>query len=266
MTLNFPNDPDNGDIFDGFIWDSTLLVWKKISSPGPTGPTGAAGSTATAFVTGPTGPASPESGDIWFNTDNGVTSVWYADGDSNQWVQIAEGGLIGPTGPTGTLVLGVSSSSPTGPNPGQLWYDSDDGKIYFYYNDGDSSQWVEIASTIAPTGPIGPTGPMGDFSASYNFNPQVAGYSLVLSDAGRIVEISNGSATNLTIPLASSQDFPLGTNITVLQTGAGQITLNPTGGVTLNGTPGLKLRTQWSSATLIKRATNTWVAIGDLVP
>jgi hypothetical protein len=49
-----------------------------------------------------------------------------------------------------------------------------------------------------------------------------------------------------------------------LQTGTGQTTIVATGGVTINATPGLKLRTQWSSATLIKRAENTWVAIGDL--
>ena len=33
--------------------------------------------------------------------------------------------------------------------------------------------------------------------------------------------------------------------------------------VTVNGTPGLKLRAQWSAATLVKRDTNTWVLIGD---
>ena len=37
-----------------------------------------------------------------------------------------------------------------------------------------------------------------------------------------------------------------------------------TAGVTINATPGLKLRAQWSSATLIKRATDTWVLVGDL--
>jgi hypothetical protein len=57
--------------------------------------------------------------------------------------------------------------------------------------------------------------------------------------------------------------FPIGTTITVLQVGSGQTTIAGAG-VTINGTPGLKLRAQWSSATLIKRATNTWVAIGDL--
>jgi len=93
---------------------------------------------------------------------------------------------------------------------------------------------------------------------------QTASYTLVLTDASDIVEMNVGSANNLTIPLNSSVAFPTGTVITVLQTGSGQTTINPTGGVTVNGTPGLKLRAQWSSCTLVKRATDTWVAMGDL--
>ena len=87
---------------------------------------------------------------------------------------------------------------------------------------------------------------------------------MVLTDASDLVEMNVASANNLTIPLNSSVAFPTGTVITVLQTGSGQTTINPTGGVTVNGTPGLKLRAQWSSCTLVKRATNTWVAMGDL--
>lgn len=95
-------------------------------------------------------------------------------------------------------------------------------------------------------------------------NAQTASYTLVLADANKIVEMSVAGANNLTVPLNSSQAFPVGSSITILQTGAGQTTIVATGGVTVNGTPGLKLRAQWSSATLIKRATDTWVAIGDL--
>lgn len=93
---------------------------------------------------------------------------------------------------------------------------------------------------------------------------QTATYTLVLTDASKIVEMNVASANNLTIPLDSTVAFAVGTVITVLQTGAGQTTINPTGGVTVNGTPGLKLRAQWSSCTLVKRATDTWVAMGDL--
>ena len=95
-------------------------------------------------------------------------------------------------------------------------------------------------------------------------NAQAASYTLVLTDQSDLVEISNASANTLTVPPESSVAFPVGTTITILQTGVGQTTLTQGAGVTINGTPGLKLRAQWSSATLIKRATDTWVAIGDL--
>lgn len=95
-------------------------------------------------------------------------------------------------------------------------------------------------------------------------NAQAASYTLVLADSGKMVEMNNASANTLTIPPNSSIAFPVGTTITVLQTGAGQCTLTAGAGVTINYTPGLKLRAQWSSATIIKRATDTWVALGDL--
>jgi hypothetical protein len=89
-------------------------------------------------------------------------------------------------------------------------------------------------------------------------------YTSVLDDNGKIVEMNNASANTLTVPLNSSVAYPVGAQINILQTGTGQTTVAATGGVTINATPGLKLRTQWSSATLIKRATDTWVLVGDL--
>jgi hypothetical protein len=89
-------------------------------------------------------------------------------------------------------------------------------------------------------------------------------YTLVLGDAGKIVEIGNASAITLTVPTNADVAYPIGTQITILQTGAGQITVAGPSGGTLNATPGTKLRAQWSSATLLKRATDTWVLIGDL--
>ena len=95
-------------------------------------------------------------------------------------------------------------------------------------------------------------------------NAQIASYTLVLADSGKMIEMNNASANTLTIPPNSSVALPVGTTITVLQTGAGQCTLTAGAGVTVNATPGLKLRAQWASATIIKRATDTWVALGDL--
>ena len=95
-------------------------------------------------------------------------------------------------------------------------------------------------------------------------NNQTAAYTLVLADDGKIVEVLSATAVNVTIPLESSVAFPIGTQITVVQTGTGQLTFVPTSGVTLNGNPGVKTRGQWTAATLIKRAADIWVALGDL--
>ena len=89
-------------------------------------------------------------------------------------------------------------------------------------------------------------------------------YTTVLADQGKVVELSNASAITLTVPANSSVAYPTGTQINLLQTGAGQVTVAGAGGVTVNATPGLKLRAQWSSATLLKRGTDTWVLLGDL--
>ena len=98
-------------------------------------------------------------------------------------------------------------------------------------------------------------------------NAQAAAYELVLADNGKMVEVSNASAVTLSIPTNSTAAFATGAQITILQTGAGQVTIAATtpGTTTVNGSPGLKLRAQWSSAVCIKRATDSWVVLGDLV-
>lgn len=90
-------------------------------------------------------------------------------------------------------------------------------------------------------------------------------YTLVLTDAGRLVEMGKATAQTLTVPTNSSVAFPVGTRIDVIQTGAGQVTVaGADGTVTVNAKTGLKISGQWGQAALIKRATNTWVLFGDL--
>lgn len=94
---------------------------------------------------------------------------------------------------------------------------------------------------------------------------KTASYTLSsLTERDSLIEVSSGSATTVTIPAESSVNYPIGTSIDILQTSSGQVTIAGAGGVTVNATPGLKLRTQWSSATLLKRAADTWVVYGDL--
>lgn len=94
-------------------------------------------------------------------------------------------------------------------------------------------------------------------------------YTLALGDQGDILLASNGAtAATITIPLNSSVAFPNGTQITVIQTGSGQITIQGAGGVTVASTGATstapKLRVQNSSATCIKTNTDTWYVIGDI--
>ena len=76
--------------------------------------------------------------------------------------------------------------------------------------------------------------------------------------------MDNGSAMTLTVPLNSSVSFQIGDRIDILRKGSGELTIDYAVGVVINGTPGLKLRERWSSATLVKLDTDTWVALGDL--
>jgi hypothetical protein len=97
-------------------------------------------------------------------------------------------------------------------------------------------------------------------------NRQTASYTLVLSDADKLVEMNVGSANNLTIPLNSSVAFPTGTQILLAQYGAGQTTVVATSGVTVRSNGGkLKLNVQYSGATLIKIGTDEWYLFGDIV-
>ena len=92
-----------------------------------------------------------------------------------------------------------------------------------------------------------------------------ASYTLsALTERDDLIEMGSGSAMTLTIPTDATLNFPIGTSLDILQTSTGQVTIAGASGVTVNATPGLKLRTQWSSCTLFKRAANTWVAFGDL--
>ena len=96
-------------------------------------------------------------------------------------------------------------------------------------------------------------------------NYQTASYTLVLSDAGKLIEVFNASANTVTIPLNSSVAFPTGTQILVTQVGSGQTSIAGDVGVTLNSKDGnVKLSAQYSAVTLIKRDTDSWFLFGDL--
>jgi hypothetical protein len=108
-------------------------------------------------------------------------------------------------------------------------------------------------------------------SISYSINAVTSAYTTVLTDAAAIITASSGSAFTVSIPTNASVAYPVGSSITIIQTGSGQITIAAvTSGTTTIASTGAtptapKLRTQNSSATCIKIATDTWQVVGDIV-
>ena len=89
-------------------------------------------------------------------------------------------------------------------------------------------------------------------------------YTTVAADASKLVTLNNASAITLTIPPNSSVAYAVGTKIDLAQIGAGQVTVAAGAGVTVNATPTLKLRAQYSGASCIQYAADTWILAGDL--
>ena len=90
-------------------------------------------------------------------------------------------------------------------------------------------------------------------------------YTTVLGDDGKLITADNASAITLTIPPNGTVAYGIGTQINIMQLGAGQVTITPGAAVTIRSA-GSKLKTsaQYAVATCVKIASDTWVAVGNL--
>jgi len=120
---------------------------------------------------------------------------------------------------------------------------------------GDDANYATTVTT-ALAGKVPSATPISQKTASYTLSS--------VNEKDSMIEMNAAGATTVTIPTDAAVAFPIGTSLDVLRVGAGAVDVAAASGVTVNATPGLKLRSQWSSATLIKRAANTWVLVGDL--
>ena len=93
-------------------------------------------------------------------------------------------------------------------------------------------------------------------------------YTLVITDNGRLVTLSNAAAITVTVPLNATVAYATGAIINVQQIGAGQVTIQGASGVTITSTGATattpKTRAQYSAASIIKTGTNSWTVIGDI--
>ena len=139
----------------------------------------------------------------------------------------------------------------------------------------DGSAWVGIANagdiTSVTTGTDsgltgGATSGAVDLKLQLAFNAQTGTtYTLVAGDLNKLVTCSNASGITLTVPPSV---FSAGNQIHIQPIGAGQVTFAQGAGVTITSTGATstapKLRAQYSAATLICTASNTFTIVGDL--
>lgn len=86
-------------------------------------------------------PANPSNGDVHAGfTYNSTKSVWEANSPS---------------------MMATSDTAPTSPSDGQMWFDTDGGGTFLYYEDADSSQWVEVIGSQGSPGADGADGGAG---------------------------------------------------------------------------------------------------------
>jgi hypothetical protein len=101
-------------------------------------------------------------------------------------------------------------------------------------------------------------------------NAQTATYTPLVTDSYQVlITMNNASALNFTIPTNASAAFAVGTVLTVLNIGAGVVTIKAvTAGTTTvlsaGATAAQPTLAQYKSAVCVKTATDTWYVLGAI--
>ena len=184
-----PSSPSVGDLwFDPsvlktFVYynDGTANQW--VQSNSTSGGSGGGSSVSTSD----TAPTSPNDGDLWLDTTNNDLFVYYQDTDSSQWIEILGGGSSG-----GTSSVTTSDTAPTSPNDGDLWFDTTNSGLFIYYQDTDSSQWIEV---------VGSSTGGSSAAGGTDWKEKTAAYTAVAGE-GLIVDTS--TAVTVTLPASAT--------------------------------------------------------------
>jgi hypothetical protein len=193
---------------------------------GPTGPIGVTGPTGVQGITGPTGPI-------------GVTGPTGVQGPSGP---TGPNGVTGPTGPTGLVNVYSNTVPPGSPVAGDLWWDTNTGQLKIYYNDGNSSQWVDAA--------VGAAGPQ---ALTVPYVAKTATYTATTDDY--TVDGTSGTFT-VTLPTAVGAT---GRVYIVKNSGVGVITVATTSSQTIDGASTVTLATK--AVTRVQSNGSNWIVI-----
>ena len=188
--MNFPAGPINGQTttVNGivYIYDDTKTAWKRSTSFG-----------GNLTILGNITSANVVTGNVY--TSGGI--YW-----SNNGAAYSSGG-----GGASNFLYTASATVPTSPTKGDQWFDTTDGGLYEYMDDGDSFQWVDIQTpTLASNAVI--TALSGDVSTDGN----ISASSIVITSG---IYWSNGVAFVSSIYGDSNVEAYIGANIGTLYLG-----------------------------------------------
>ena len=187
--MNFPAGPINGQVttVNGivYIYDDTKTAWKRSTSFA--GNLTILGNITSANVV--TGNVYTSGGIYWSNNGAAYSSGGGGGGSSN-------------------FLYTASATAPGSPTKGDQWFDTTDGTLYEYMDDGDSFQWVDIQTpTFASNAVV--TSLSGDVSTSGN----ISGSSIIITSG---IFWSNGTPFASSIYSDSNVETYIGGNVGTL--------------------------------------------------
>ncbi len=139
----------------------------------------------------------------------------------------------------------------------------------------DSSDYATSAQGTTADAALPKAG--GAMSGAITGNQEITGRRPIVADTNTTINLTlgthegvflyadNGSATTVNVPANSSQAFPVGTEIDIIQAGAGTVGLTPAGGVNLNGAnTAIPITAQWGAVTIKQIVADNWIVVGKI--
>jgi hypothetical protein len=218
-------------------------------------------------------PSDPYVGDVWINADTAEEYLFFNDGTSFQWAEISAAGIGGGTytyGDANVALLGYATNTNVALKANVVDLTTanvvENTNLYFTNTRVTTAVTNTSLSNITVSGSITTNGYIVGYLEAPQ-NAQNTSYTLTLTDSGKHVYSQNTATQVLTIPTNANVAFNIGTMVSIVLQGSGNVTVSPFSGVTLylagNSTSASRTISTYGMATLMKVATNTWFINGS---